>query len=407
MLALMIFSPRFLLAGGVGAEGCVDMAAPLAEFGLPDETCAQWAGDYDALGRCDVETFDLPGRCEGDYMCEAEFTQGNPLVNRCPATCGYCDLEYPNLLEPASLAVVREDAIGNFVIDGDYFCLQGPLRHMAFILSTLKSSALGGVHRNNTLQLGPCSTRGYDFLLTPPHGDSHDHCYPPAQLFHREVWVDHPIYGDVPVGELLEVQEVENDIIEDFNSRVSWEVSPDGDSTGWTNVACNCLEGSELKEEGGEDLSEESCRDWSQDHVASFVTDDGNSCVEAPINYANLVLAALRSSALARQHRDAQLEGTTCAERGFVGPNEADACYPDATRHFMSVEGQQEASEFETAAFEAYTSEHNETLANFPQDAVRYCSCPSGSPRRALLDPDCSDPALRSPVLDHWPSGSL
>lgn len=401
-------------------RGCVDAPEPLGPFGS-NVTCAEWAGRYAVEGNCNgAQDMELPPDC--DDACQAWFREGNPLVDQCPETCGYC-VEAPlNLLEPAGSAameVAHPGAVGHFILAegrGEHFCLQGPIRHQIFMLSLLKSGAFGTIHDDNSVHFGPCSVSDFPNLqILAGHGEhainSFDHCFPPSQMFHRTNWTDIEDFGVLPVGDLFDAMDLEEVCIDDWMERASWPL-PDidaGELGIFMSFPCFCLAGSEAANDNADWASEAQCEEWSHDNrYASFVTDDGLSCVEAHFRYANRALAALRTSSLARIYTNTRLEGLTCAERGFTEAAEDHPCYPRAVRYFASAEGPETVAANEDAALQEYAAAHSEILAGHSPEAVQSCSCLPGSPRReGLSEEACSAPELQAPVLGMWPRESM
>lgn len=410
-----------------GWEGCRDADEPLGPFGDSDVSCAEWVGRYGVEGHCNgVQDIELPPDC--DDACQAWFREGNPLADQCPDTCGYCIDDVPNLLEPAGLAMVEAahpGAIGHFILaegEGDYFCLQGPVRHQVFVNSLLKSGAFGVIHSSNTVHFGPCSVSDHPNLQYLAGHDEHainsyDHCFPPTQMFHRTVWAEIEGFGELPVGGLLEAMDLEEVEATAWNERSSWpEADYDAGEMGvFTSFPCFCLDGSEAAIDNVDWASEAQCEDWShemaeEDAYGSFVTDDGLSCVQSHYRYANRALAALRTSSLARLYTNTRLEGLTCEGQGFTEAAEDHPCYPGARRYFLNAESPEEVAEHENAALQEYhdSEQYSEILAGHSLEAVRGCSCLPGSPRRdGLSEEDCSAPGLQAPVLGHWPRESM
>jgi len=322
-------------------------------------------------------------------------------------------------LLPSALAEVSDTAVGRFVIDGELFCIQGPFRHMAFMLSLLKASVLGTLHAGNSLERGTCLDIGFPEPFILEDGLNNDHCFPPAQLWFAEHWVDSPEYGLVPVGTLLEAQSLEQHVVKAWGERSAWPTWPDGDVNPWISVRCNCLPESEMGHEAlAEGITEETCEEWSEDLIASVVPNDGASCVEGPFRYISRVHATLKSSALASLHNDTFTEGVPCAARGFGTPgaaNEFDeeihSCFPRARRVFRPENGRHVAADSEDRALASYLLQSGGTLAGFSPEAVRHCNCLPGSIDLASLSQDdsaaCSSTAIRSPVLDYWPVLSM
>lgn len=302
------------------------------------------------------------------------------------------------------------DTIGNFVIDGEYLCVQGPLRHMQFMLSLLKSSVLGGAHVNNRLELGTCLERGFDRVFVTEDGHAEDHCFPPAQLFYQERWIDDPTYGMIDGAGLLEAMQFEETLVTDLHDRaVAW---PE-DATAWPSLLCNCLDGSELQQQNL-DLDEGTCDEWSSDLPVSFASASGLACFEAPLLYASRALATLRSSFASGIFVASRIEGMSCADRGFGGEaavSEQSSCFPRA-RGFFPSEAERDAHEAELAeAARAYSSQHHGLLGNTSESAVLACSCVPGSQQREGLSDEeaasCADAAVASPVLEFWPQESM
>lgn len=401
-------------------QGCVDTPEPLGPFGS-DITCAEWVGQYGAEGNCNgVQDIELPPSC--DDACQAWFREGNPLNDQCPDTCGYCAGAPVNLLEPAGNAAMEAampGAIGHFILAegrGDHFCLQGPLRHQIFMLSLLKSGGFGTIHNNNTVHLGPCSVSNFPNLqILVGHGEfainSYDHCFPPSQMFHRTNWVELEDFGNLPVGDLFDAMDLEEECANEWMDRASWPPADiDAGELGlFMTFPCFCLEGSEAANDNADWASEAQCEEWSHDNrYASFITDDGLSCVEAHFRYLNRALAALRTSSLARIYTNTTLDGLTCAERGFAEGAEDHPCYPRAVRYFQSAEGPETVAANENDALQAYAAEHSEILAGHSPEAVQGCSCLPGSPRRGgLSEEECDAPELQAPVLSMWPHESM
>lgn len=394
-------------------QGCVDAPEPLGLWGS-NVSCADWAAQHDAVGHCNVQDLEVPPDCDGS--CQAWFRDGNPLMDQCPDTCGYCgSAEALNMLEPAGMAKAEADhpgAIGHIIIEGEYFCLQGPIRHQAFMLGLLKSGSFGNLHSDNTVQLGPCSVSNFPNLQILAGVDGHeadiqDHCYPPSLMYHRTNWVEIEPFGNLPVGDLLDAMEVENVVADEWLEHSSWPAGGDDDMGVWPSLLCFCTENSQERRDDP-NLNEDVCEEWSQeDRRASYVPDHGLSCVESHMRYANRALAVMRTSSLARLYTNTRLEGRTCSERGFEEAAEDHPCFPGARRSFASADGPDSLADAESTALEAYAAEHADVLGDHSPDAVRSCSCLAGSPmREGLTDNECDAPELQSPVLQHWPAAS-